>query len=104
MDVLVHPSETENCPRAVLEAQAVGLPVVGFRVGGMPEVVEDGRSGILTPPFETKKMAEAIVSLLKDTDRREAMARAARRHVETRYELQQNLARLTDLMQHLAGQ
>lgn len=97
-DVMVLPSETENCPRSVLEAQAAGRPVVGFRVGGMPEVVADGDSGVLIDPFDVVAMADALGRLLSDAPTLAAMGQAGRRRVMERFDLQTNLGRLMDLL------
>jgi len=64
MTVYVHPSESEACPMAVLEASASGLPVVATNVGGIPELVEDGATGILVEPRRPSQIAEAVVRLI----------------------------------------
>jgi glycosyltransferase involved in cell wall biosynthesis len=102
MMVVVHPSESENCPRAVIEAQACGRPVVGFRVGGMPEVVEDGRTGILVRPFDTTALASAIERLLNDEPLRLRMGQAGRERVCKQYDLKRNIAVTIDLLEQSA--
>jgi glycosyltransferase involved in cell wall biosynthesis len=77
-DVVVLPSFTEGLPHIALEASAGGVPVVATAVGGTPEVVADGETGILVAPRDHEAMAEAIVRLLKDDDLRRRMGDAGR--------------------------
>ncbi|MFB3892656.1 MAG: glycosyltransferase family 4 protein [Phycisphaerae bacterium] len=102
-DLLVHPSETENCPTAVLEAQAAGRPVVGFRVGGMPEVVSDGQTGLLIKPFDHQAMSDAILRLLSDRDLLGRMGQAGRQKVLLEYDRRNNTASLVGLLERVAG-
>lgn len=96
-DIVVHPSETECCPRSVIEAQACGRPLVGFRVGGMPEVVSDGRSGLLFELPDVAAMADAVAALLDDDQRRAKMAAEARQWALEHFDLRRNLAAALDL-------
>jgi glycosyltransferase involved in cell wall biosynthesis len=77
-DVTVVASRHDNLPQFGTEAQASGCPVVGFRVGGMPDVVEHGRTGILADPFEVQGLAFAIETLLVHSDIRQRMSLASR--------------------------
>ncbi len=77
-DLFVLPSESESFGLAALEAMACGVPVVASRVGGLPEVVEDGVSGFLLPVGDVEAMAEAAVSILADGERARTMGLAAR--------------------------
>lgn len=80
-DLFVQPSLYEGLPNAVLEAMAAGLPVVATAVGGTPEVVADGVTGILVPPRDPDALAEAIVCLLRDPDLRCKMGQMGRERV-----------------------
>jgi len=82
LDLLVHPAFKEGLGVALLEAGAAGIPVVGSRAGGIPEVVVDGRTGLLVPPGDPSALASALVGLLGDPERCAAMGREARRFVE----------------------
>ena len=77
-DVFVLPSLSEGFPVVTLEAMASGLPIVATRVGGMPEIVEDGENGFLVEPRNPGQIAERILLLLKDDQLREKMARSNR--------------------------
>lgn len=84
-DVFVCPSREDNLPNTVMESLACGTPVVGFAVGGIPDMVEHKINGMLATPHDPKELAEDIAYVLEDAERREAMGRAARRKVEEKY-------------------
>jgi glycosyltransferase involved in cell wall biosynthesis len=79
--VFAMPSRREASPNAILEAMAAELPVVGSRVGGVPEVVEDGATGIIVEPREPAALADAIVVLLQDASLRRSMGKKGRERV-----------------------
>jgi len=81
-DALVLPSRSEGRPNVVLEAQACGVPVVATRVGGTPELVEDGRTGMLVEPEDPVGLASALGRLADDARFRQSLGRCARSHVE----------------------
>jgi glycosyltransferase involved in cell wall biosynthesis len=82
VDLLVLPSLSEGLPMVALEAMAHGIAVVGTRVGGVPEVIEDGLSGLLVPSADAGALARAIVTLLRDQALRQAMGEAGRKRVK----------------------
>jgi glycosyltransferase involved in cell wall biosynthesis len=73
----VLPSAWENFPHTVVEALAVGCPVIATSVGGVPEVVRDGENGLLVAPGDSQALAQAIARLLSDEALRERLAAAA---------------------------
>ena len=77
-DVFLLPSDAESFGLAALEAMACGVPVVGTRAGGLPEVVEDGRNGFLLSVGDVDGMAAAVLSLLEDRDRWRPFSSSAR--------------------------
>jgi len=99
LDLFVLPSLNEGMGRVLLEAMAVGCPVVATRVGGIPDIVADGTTGLLVPPRDDRGLAEAILTLLRDRSRRAAYCEAARRYVDGRFDIEtmvHNIERLYD--------
>jgi glycosyltransferase involved in cell wall biosynthesis len=88
-DLFVLPSLMEAFPNALMEAMATGLPVVATKVGGIPELVEHDRNGLLVPPGRPDELAAAILALLENPARADQLASAARRTVEQRYSFDQ---------------
>jgi sugar transferase (PEP-CTERM/EpsH1 system associated) len=78
MDVFALSSLSEGISLAVLEAMAAGLPVVATRVGGNPEIVEDGVNGLLVPASDPQAMAQALLGLARDPRRRQALGAGGR--------------------------
>jgi 2-deoxystreptamine N-acetyl-D-glucosaminyltransferase/2-deoxystreptamine glucosyltransferase len=77
VDVGLLTSAWENLPHTLLEALAVGTPVIATAVGGIPEVVVDGKNGVLVPAGDVAAIAAAIDRLRTDDELRRALARAA---------------------------
>lgn len=84
-DLLVAPSLREGMSNVILEAMALGLPVLATRVGGTPEVIEDGRHGVLVDPTDTQALADAMLQLIDDPVRRQAIGQAGRQKVLEQY-------------------
>ena len=78
-------SHMEGLGTSLLDAMAFGLPVVATNAGGIPEAVEDGVTGRIVPPRDPSRLAEALLDLLGDPDRRSAMGRAGRASFEQRF-------------------
>ena len=75
-DIVVLPRMHEAVPRVLLEAMAAGRPVVATNVGGTPELVTEGETGLLVPPSDASRLAEALIALLGDRSRLERMGQA----------------------------
>lgn len=86
-DFCVHPSFREALGVAVLQAGAAGIPVVGARVGGIPEIVKDGKTGLLFPPGDAGALATAVARIAGDSEAARAMGRRARERVETLFSI-----------------
>jgi glycosyltransferase involved in cell wall biosynthesis len=84
-DALVLPSSNEGTPVSAIEALAAGRPVVATRVGGVPDVVEEGKDGFLVEPGSTDELADRLARLAGDPKLREQMGRAGRERVLPRY-------------------
>jgi N-acetyl-alpha-D-glucosaminyl L-malate synthase BshA len=84
-DLMVMPSELESFGLAALEAMACKVPSIATRVGGVPELIDDGVTGLLYPVGSVEEMASGAVSLLKDRDRLEAMRDAGRKTAQKRF-------------------
>ncbi len=83
--VCVVPSRWDNSPNTVYEAMSCGRPVVASRVGGIPELVADGDTGLLVPRDDPAALASAVTLLLADPDRRAHLGRAARARAAARF-------------------
>lgn len=101
-DMLVLPSHAENLPMVILEAFAHGVPVVSTPVGAIPEVVHDGRNGLLVTPGDVPALAAAIESLLRDPAARVRMGAAARHDHAQSFEIGRYLQRLSQLWREAA--
>ena len=84
-DIFALPSRTESMPNSVLEAMAAGLPVVASAVGGVPEVIEDGRTGMLCPPSDPHALADRLCRLMVDADFSNRLGQSARQEVQAHY-------------------
>jgi glycosyltransferase involved in cell wall biosynthesis len=84
-DLFVLPSRSEAFPNGAMEAMAAGLPVIASRVGGLLDLIEDGRTGILVPPGDVAALAAAIEPLVLNPARAFALGSAAREEIARRY-------------------
>ena len=96
-DAVVVPSTQENLPNMAVEAFACGRPCVGFAVGGLPEIVEDGANGRLARTLEPADLAQVIAWVLGDETRRLALGRQARRKAEEAFDLRRMARCYADL-------
>jgi glycosyltransferase involved in cell wall biosynthesis len=85
LDVLAHPARRDPFPLALLEGMALARPIVASAVGGIPEMIEDGVSGVLVPSDDAAALAAAVIGLLRDPARRARLGAAARERLATRF-------------------
>ncbi len=104
-DLFAFPGFRESLGMVFLEAQACGLPVAAFAGGGIPEVVDAGNSGILTPPGDFEAFTAAVDTLVTDREMRRTLGRAAAAGVRRRHDLARNYAiveqRLAQIVQQM---
>lgn len=103
LDVYVLPSLSEGLNTSLLEALVLERPVVSTDVGGSPEVIKNGETGILVPPKNPQAMAQAITTMLEDRLTGEAMGAAGRKLVLEKYTLDQMIGRTLNLYGELLG-
>lgn len=84
-------------PNSVIEAMAMGLPVISTQLSAIPEIVENGVNGILVPPNDDAALADAMQELMLDEPKRRALGKAARVRVEQRYDAEKNVAKFVTL-------
>jgi glycosyltransferase involved in cell wall biosynthesis len=90
--VIAQDGSRDIIPNAVLEAMAMQLPVVSTSITGLPEMIDDGRSGFLVPPHDVEALVASINALAQSTTRRSEFGSAARRRVELRFYSDINVA------------
>jgi glycosyltransferase involved in cell wall biosynthesis len=102
MDIFVLPSYSEGVSLALLEAMAAGKPVIATAVGGLPEVVEHEKTGLLIPPRDAGALAAALTRLLADPAWARQLAEHARRHVREHYSLDRLGREINEIYKELA--
>lgn len=96
-DIFVLTSLSEGQPVVILEAMALGKPVIATAVGGIPEVIKNGRTGILVPSNDDKTLSLVIIDLLQDEEKRKKIATAGQKMVEKNY----NISKVVEQVENL---
>jgi glycosyltransferase involved in cell wall biosynthesis len=102
MDVLVHPSRSESFGKVVLEGLAAETAVVATRVGGIPEIVDEGETGLLVPADDPAAIERAVLRLHAEPELRESLAREGRRRMVERFPLEAFLEHQIDVYERAA--
>lgn len=100
-DVFLLPSYIEGMPMAIIEAMQVGLPVISTRVGGIPEMVEDGKSGILINPGAPSEIANAVLYLMQDPEIRQKFGQRSKQIFEEKFEFSKGIKEVMHLYEML---
>ena len=95
--------DQDGIPVVLMEAMALHRPVISTPISGIPELVQDGVNGLLTPPGDSARLAEALSQLLADTELREALGRAGRATVEREFDVRISAAQLAALFSEHAS-
>ncbi|MDP6526404.1 MAG: glycosyltransferase family 4 protein [Kiritimatiellia bacterium] len=104
-DAYIMPSiEREGLPRGVIEAMCQEKPPIVTAVGGMPELVEDGKSGIVVPPLDPDALAKAIISLSTDIQLCKTLGKAARTRIENHFNIAGTITEMSNLFREMAGE
>jgi glycosyltransferase involved in cell wall biosynthesis len=102
-DLFVHASLTEGFPNAVLEAMAMGKPVVATDVGGVPELVLHGETGLLVPSGDEGALTQALLRLLGDPEARRRMGDAGRSRAQQCFDQKTQIAKLETYLERMGG-
>lgn len=101
LDILVHCSQAEPFGRVMVEGMAMAKPIVAFADGAVPEIVKDGKTGLLVPPGDVKALARAILSLLGNREQRQEMGRRGRERVEANFDVRPLTRRVEEVYRSL---
>ena len=86
-DIQVHPANIEGVPLAICEGMAAGLPIIASAVGGLPEILDEGRNGVLVAPADEDAFVEAVLHMIDDRDAARRYGAQARHFIENDYSL-----------------
>jgi sugar transferase (PEP-CTERM/EpsH1 system associated) len=101
VDIYVQPSKFEGVPNAVLEAMAAGLPVIATKVGGVPEIIEDGRTGILVAVDDKRSLTQSIEFLIENSDKRREMGSLGRKRVTSLFSIEKMVSEYEKLYEEI---
>lgn len=104
LDLVILPSLSEGMPNVALEGMLFGKPVIGTRVGGTPEVIEDQKTGILVPPEDPITLANSILELLKDENKKRIFSENARKFVLDNFSLEKRVKSMVELYQEILAE
>ena len=100
-DIFLLPSREDNLPNTMLEAMACGTPVLSFDVGGIPDMIENGVTGYLAPPFDTEAFGDLLLKLAFNQQQRKQMGYDCRQLIENKFKLKDQAKNYIDLFRDL---
>lgn len=103
-DLFLLTSDSEGIPRVILEAGLMRLPVVSASVGGIPEFVRQGETGLLAAPADETGLAQAVLTLAQQPEKRERMGRQAQAFIRANYTMDKIAQKYMDFYRHVASQ
>ena len=101
LDIFVLPSQAEGISNTILEAMATGLPVIATAVGGNPELIVEGETGLLVPASDPEAMADALLTLIKDKQKRQQQGENSYQRVLDKFSIQAMVNKYTDVYDSL---
>lgn len=104
VDLFAAPSAQDNLPNTVMEALACGTPCIGFKIGGVPDMIEHQQNGYLAQPYEIEDLAQGVAWILEDSDRHQRLRHRAREKVEQEFPLALQAQRYLRLYHELLEQ
>jgi len=102
-DIFVLSSDYEGNPLSVIEAMAAGLPIVSTAVGGVPELLQNGKEGFIVQPGNADGISEAMVTLLKDSDLSRTMGRAAALRAKAKFDVSSMVRAYEELYEEVSA-
>lgn len=103
-DIYFHPSESDAIPVALMEAASMGKPIVASKVGGIPEAIENGVTGLLVPPYDIDEMIKSLLALIYNPKMRLDLGLAAQKIAVKQFSVERECQEWEDLFINLVGQ
>ena len=103
MDIYALSSLREGLPNVILEAMALGTPIVATKVAGVPRIIDQGHNGLVVPIGDENRLTDALRILLDDAELRNQLATAGRQVIETRYSFVARMKKITQVYDDLLG-
>jgi teichuronic acid biosynthesis glycosyltransferase TuaC len=100
-DLLILPTWAEGLPNVVMEAMAIGLPVVATKVGGIPEILEDGITGLSSPPKDVEQLTVSVIKMIEDKELREICIKNGKELISDKFDVKKNSLTMYNLLKDL---